>query len=157
MGQSTFRGGAHPYEGKELTMDYPVVKLEPGQELVFPMSQHIGAPATPIVSVGDTVKIGQTLGEAGGFVSANVISSVSGEVKAVEPRVLSSGARETCVVVANDGEDETIEGFGIERDYTTLSKEEIRDIIRDAGIVGMGGAGFPTHVKLSPKNEEDID
>lgn len=157
MGQSTFKGGAHPYEGKELTMDYPIVKLEPGQELVFPMSQHIGAPATPIVSVGDTVKIGQTLGEAGGFVSANVISSVSGEVKAVEPRVLSSGARETCVVVANDGEDETIEGFGIERDYTTLSKEEIRGIIKDAGIVGMGGAGFPTHVKLSPKNEEDID
>lgn len=157
MGQSTFRGGAHPYEGKELTMDYPIVKLEPGEELVFPMSQHIGAPATPIVSVGDTVKMGQIIGEASGFVSANVISSVSGEVKAVEPRLLSSGAKETCVVIANDGEDQPLEGFGTERDYTSLTREEIREIIKDAGIVGMGGAGFPTHVKLSPKNEEDID
>lgn len=157
MGQSTFRGGAHPYEGKELTMDYPIVKMEPGEELVFPMSQHIGAPATPIVSVGDTVRMGQIIGEANGFISANVISSVSGEVKAVEPRLLSSGEKATCVVIANDGEDNSVDGFGVERDYTTLTKEEIRQIIKDAGIVGMGGAGFPTNVKLTPKNEEDID
>ena len=157
MGHSTFRGGAHPYEGKKLTMDYPIAKMEPGEELVFPMRQHIGAPANPVVSVGDTVKMGQMIGEASGFISANIISSVSGEVKAVEPRLLSSGEKATCVVIANDGEDQPVEGFGTERDYTTLSKEEIRQIIKDAGIVGMGGAGFPTNVKVTPKNEEDID
>lgn len=157
MGHSTFRGGAHPYEGKELTMDEPIEKMEPGEELVFPMSQHIGAPAIPVVSVGDMVKMGQVIGEATGFISANVLSSVSGEVKAIEQRVLSSGAKATCVVIANDGEDQTVDGYGVDRDYTELTKEEIRQIIKDAGIVGMGGAGFPTNVKVTPKNEEDID
>lgn len=157
MGQSTFKGGTHPYEGKELSMSTPIEVMEPGEELVFSMSQHIGAPATPVVAVGDTVKMGQLIGEASGFISANIVSSVSGEVKAVEPRLLSSGAKATCVVIANDGQYEPIEGLGEDRDYTTLSKEEIRQIIKDAGIVGMGGAGFPTNVKVTPKNEEDID
>lgn len=157
MGQSTFKGGTHPYEGKELSMNTPIEVMEPGEELVFSMSQHIGAPATPVVAVGDTVKMGQLIGEASGFISANIVSSVSGVVKAVEPRLLSSGAKATCVVIENDGQYETIEGLGEDRDYTTLSKEEIRQIIKDAGIVGMGGAGFPTNVKVTPKNEEDID
>ncbi len=157
MGQSTFKGGTHPYEGKELSMSTPIEVMEPGEELVFSMSQHIGAPATPVVAVGDTVKMGQLIGEASGFISANIVSSVSGEVKAVEPRLLSSGAKATCVVIANDGQYEPIEGLGEDRDYTALSKEEIRQIIKDAGIVGMGGAGFPTNVKVTPKNEEDID
>lgn len=157
MGQSTFKGGTHPYEGKELSMSTPIEVMEPGEELVFSMSQHIGAPATPVVAVGDTVKMGQLIGEASGFISANIVSSVSGEVKKVEPRLLSSGAKATCVVIANDGKYEPIEGLGEDRDYTKLSKEEIRQIIKDAGIVGMGGAGFPTNVKVTPKNEEDID
>lgn len=157
MGQSTFKGGTHPYEGKELSMSTPIEVMEPGDELVFSMRQHIGAPATPVVAVGDTVKMGQRIGEAGGFISANIVSSVSGEVKAVEPRLLSSGAKETCVVIANDGKYEPVDGLGEDRDYTTLSKEEIRGIIKDAGIVGMGGAGFPTNVKLTPENEDEID
>ena len=138
-------------------MANPIQVMMPKEELVFPMSQHIGAPATPVVAVGDTVKMGQIIGEASGFISANIISSVSGEVKAVEPRLLSSGAKATCVVIANDGNYEPVEGLGEDRDYTQLSKEEIRQIIKDAGIVGMGGAGFPTNVKVSPKNEDDID
>ncbi len=157
LGQSTFKGGTHPYEGKELSMDRPIQVMEPKEELVFSMSQHIGAPATPVVAVGDTVKMGQIIGEASGFISANIVSSVSGEVKKIEPRLLSSGAKATCVVIANDGEYTPVEGLGEERDYTTLSKEQIRQIIKDAGIVGMGGAGFPTNVKVTPKNEEDID
>ncbi len=157
MGNSTFKGGAHPYEGKELSMDGPIQKVDPREELVFPMGQHIGAPATPVVSVGDTVKMGQVIGEASGFISANIISSVSGKVTKIEPRLTVSGAKASCIVIENDGEYDPVEGFGEERDYTALSKEEIRQIIKDAGIVGMGGAGFPTNVKVTPKNEAEIE
>ncbi len=157
MGNSTFKGGAHPYEGKELSMDGPIQKVDPREELVFPMGQHIGAPATPVVSVGDTVKMGQVIGEASGFISANIISSVSGTVTKIEPRLTVSGAKASCIVIENDGEYDPVEGFGEERDYTALSKEEIRQIIKDAGIVGMGGAGFPTNVKVTPKNEAEIE
>ena len=110
MGNSTFRGGAHPYEGKELSMDEPIRVMEPKTEMVFPMSQHIGAPATPTVAVGDTVKMGQIIGEASGFISANIVSSVSGTVKKIEPRLTGSGAKATCVVIENDGEDTPVEG-----------------------------------------------
>lgn len=157
MGQSTFRGGTHPYEGKELSKENPIKVLLPKEELVFSMSQHIGAPAKPVAVVGDTVKMGQIIGEADGFISANVVSSVSGKVKAVEQRLLSSGVRAACVIIENDGKYEPVEGLGKDREYTALSKEEIRQIIKDAGIVGMGGAGFPTNVKLTPKKEESID
>ncbi len=157
MGNSTFKGGTHPYEGKELSMDNPIQVVMPKDELVFPMSQHIGAPAKPTVSVGDAVKMGQIIGEAGGFISANIVSSVSGKVTKIEQRLTGSGAKANCVVIENDGEYEAVEGFGEERDYTALSKEEIRQIIKDAGIVGMGGAGFPTNVKVTPKNEDQID
>ena len=157
MGLSTFRGGAHPYEGKALSEDKPIKVLEAGDELVFPMSQHIGAPATPVVSVGDEVKMGQRIGEASGFISANIVSSVSGKVKAIEPRTLSSGAKANCVVIENDKNYTPIDDLGKERDYKSLSKDQIRQIIKDAGIVGMGGAGFPTNVKVTPKNEDQID
>ena len=157
MGNSTFKGGTHPYEGKELSMDNPIQVVMPKDELVFPMSQHIGAPAKPTVSVGDAVKMGQIIGEAGGFISANIVSSVSGKVTKIEQRLTGSGAKANCVVIENDGEYEAVEGFGEERDYTALSKEGIRQIIKDAGIVGMGGAGFPTNVKVTPKNEDQID
>lgn len=122
MGQSTFKGGAHPYEGKELSMDSPIREMDAKEELVFPMSQHIGAPATPVVAVGDTVKMGQIIGEASGFISANIVSSVSGEVKAVEPRLLSSGAKATCVVIANDGEYQPVEGLGADRGLHPVDK-----------------------------------
>ena len=157
MGFSTFRGGAHPYEGKALSENKPIGKIDPGDELVFSMSQHIGAPATPVVQVGDVVKMGQKIGEASGFISANIVSSVSGTVKKIEPRLLSSGAKATCVVIENDKQYTPIDGLGEERDYKSLSKEEIRQIIKEAGIVGMGGAGFPTNVKVTPKNEDQID
>lgn len=157
MGKSTFKGGTHPYEGKELSMDSPIEVVMPGEELVFPMSQHIGAPATPAVSVGDTVKMGQIIGEASGFISANIVSSVSGKVTKIEPRLTGSGAKANCVVIENDGQYEAVDGFGEDRDYTALSKDEIRQIIKDAGIVGMGGAGFPTNVKVTPKNEDEIE
>lgn len=157
MAKGTFSGGVHPWDGKELSKDKPIIRLFPKSEMVFPMAQHIGAPATPSVAAGDTVLVGQCIGEAAGFVSANIISSVSGTVKAVEPRQTVSGAKVLSVVIENDGEYRTIPGFGEKRDYSTCSAQEIRDIIKAAGIVGMGGAGFPTHVKLTPKNPNDID
>lgn len=157
MGLATFKGGVHPYDGKDISRDKPVKELLPKGDLVYPLSQHIGAPAAPIVKVGDQVLVGQKLAEAGGFISANVICSVSGKVKAVEPYLAANGAMVQSVVVENDNEYKAIEGFGQDRDYKKLSKEEIINIIKEAGIVGMGGAGFPTHVKLMPKEPEKIE
>ena len=157
MGLATFIGGIHPYEGKELSENKPVQVLMPKGDLVYPMSQHIGAPAKPLVAKGDHVLAGQKIGEAGGFISANVIASVSGTVKAIEPRRMANGAMVPSIVVENDGEYKTVEGVGEDRDPSGLSKEEIRNIVKEAGIVGMGGAGFPTHVKLSPKDPDKIE
>ncbi|MCI9164172.1 MAG: electron transport complex subunit RsxC [Lachnospiraceae bacterium] len=157
MGLATFKGGVHPYEGKELSENKPTQILMPKGDMVYPMSQHIGAPATPLVKKGDKVLAGQKIGEASGFISANVICSVSGTVKAVEPRRVASGAMVNSVVVENDGEYQSVEGMGADRDPAKLSKQEIRDIVKEAGIVGLGGAGFPTHVKLTPKDENAIE
>ena len=157
MGKSTFRGGIHTYDGKDLTMDKPTTVLLPRGELVFPISQHIGAPARPVVAKGDRVLVGDKLGEASAFVSSNIISSVSGTVKAIEKRLTVSGNMLESVVVENDGEYKNTEGFGEDRDYRKLTKEEIRNYIKEAGIVGLGGAGFPTHVKLTPKDDAKID
>lgn len=155
--RNTFKGGVHPYEGKELSMDKPVVLHESKGEMVYPLAQHIGAPATPVVSVGDKVLVGQIIAEATGFVSANVCSSVSGTVKKIEPRLLVNGNKVSSIVIENDGEYTLAEGVGVKRDYKTMSKEDIRAAIKAAGIVGMGGAGFPTHVKLTPKDDSKID
>lgn len=157
MGLATFIGGVHLYEGKELSMEHPITVLQPKGEMVFPLSQHIGAPAKPLVTVGGEVLVGQMIAEAGGFISANVISSVSGKVKKIEPRRVANGSMVNSIIIQNDNEYKAVEGFGEKRDYTKLSKTEIRDIVKAAGIVGLGGAGFPTHVKLSPKNEDEID
>ena len=156
MGKCTFKGGVHPYDGKEFSKDKPVKELFPAQgEMVFPLSQHIGAPAVPVVAKGDYVLAGQLIAEAGGFVSANIHSSVSGTVKAIEPRTLATGGKCNAIIIENDGEYKEVE-------YTPakledLSRDEIRERIKAAGVVGMGGAGFPTNVKLTPKNPENID
>lgn len=159
MGLATFIGGIHPYEGKELSEDKPIQSLVPekGEEMVYPLSQHIGAPAKPLVAKGDSVLKGQKIAEASGFISANVICSVSGIVKGIDPRLVANGAMVQSIIVENDGEEKSVEGFGEKRDVKKLSKEEIRNIIKEAGIVGLGGAGFPTHVKLTPKDEAAID
>ena len=139
-------------------MDRAVTVLKPTSgEMVHPLSQHIGAPAKAIVKVGDEVLVGQKIAEAGGFISAVVVSSVSGKVKKIEPRVTAGGAKSISIVIENDGQYTAVEGLGEDRDATKLSKQEIRDIVREAGIVGLGGAGFPTNVKLTPKDESKID
>lgn len=157
MKAATFKGGTHPFEGKELSKDLPTKVVLPKGDLVFPLSQHIGAPAKPVVQKGDKVLMGQKIAEAGGFVSADICCSVSGIVKAIEPRLTSSGAMVASIIISNDNEYTPIEGFGQKRDYTKMSKDEIRGYVKAAGVVGMGGAGFPTHVKLAPKDESKID
>jgi len=157
MSLATFKGGTHPYEGKELSEDKAIQALEFDGDFVFPLSQGIGAPAVPIVSAGDKVLAGQKIAEAGGFVSANVISSVSGTVKIIQPRMTSGGTAVNSIVITSDGLNTPAEGVGVERDWKTLSADEIKAIVKDAGIVGIGGAGFPTHVKLMPKNPDAIE
>ena len=156
MAKLTFVGGIHPYDGKELSKDMPIMDILPKGELVYPLSQHIGAPAKAIVQKGYRVLAGQKIAESGAFVSAPVYASVSGVVKSIEPRRVVTGDMVMSIVVENDGLYEDV-GFFPAAPLDKLSREEIIEIIREAGIVGMGGAGFPTHVKLSPKEPEEID
>lgn len=156
MFKKTFRGGVHPSEGKEYAKDVPYREYLPKGELVFPLNQHIGKPAKPIVQKGDTVLAGQCIAEADGFVSANIVSSVSGTVKGIVNHRTASGMMASSIVIENDNNYTLAEGVGTETDYTALSGQEILARIQAAGIVGMGGAGFPVHVKLAPKNPEEI-
>lgn len=156
LGKTIFRGGFQMCDGKELSKDKPIMEFSPNGDAVYPLSQHIGVPAKPVVAVGDRVLVGQRIAEANGVVSAHVISAVSGTVKAIEELLTASGALCESVVIENDGAFTTTEEFGTKRDFTKLSKEEIRQSIKDAGIVGMGGMGFPTHVKLTPKRDDAI-
>ena len=156
MGLCTFKGGVHPYDGKDLSKDKPIQEYLPKGDLVYPLSQHIGAPAKPVVAVGDAVLKGQMIAEAGGFVSAPIYATVSGTVKAIEPRRVAVGDMVNSIVVENDGEFKSLEFTPVD-DVASLSKEEIIKKIQNAGIVGMGGAGFPTHVKLSPKDPDKIE
>jgi Na+-translocating ferredoxin:NAD+ oxidoreductase subunit C len=153
----TFRRGIHPPHGKHYTENKKIEFLTPKGLLVFPMSQHIGAPCEPIVKKGDRVLLGQKIGEAKGFVSVPVHSSVSGTVKDVIPVLVSSGSKVMSVIVENDGLYEKHESLVPRDSYANLSKEELLNIIKEAGIVGMGGATFPTHVKLAPPPDKKID
>ena len=166
MGKLTFKGGIHPYEGKELAKNQPVEKYLPKGDLVYPLSQHIGAPSVPCVQKGDTVLAGQKIADAGGFVSVPQHASVSGTVKGIEKRLNATGAMVDAVIVDNDQQYQEVEF--VPAALEDLTKDEFvpidvpedaskLDMIKAAGIVGMGGAGFPTHVKLAPKDPSKIE
>ena len=155
MGKLTFRGGIHPYEGKELSKDHPIEKYLPKGDLVYPLSQHIGAPSVPCVKKGDTVLAGQKIADAGGFVSVPLHASVSGTVKGIEKRLNATGSMVDCIVIENDQQYQETEFQ--EARLEDLTKEEILHRIKEGGVVGMGGAGFPTHVKLAPKDPSKIE
>ena len=155
-GKLTFNGGIHPYDGKDLSKDKPIRDILPKGDLVYPLSQHIGAPAKPVVKKGDHVLTGQLIAEAGGFVSAPVYATVSGTVKAIEPHRTVVGDNVMSVVIENDGQYEEVD-YGACKPLADHTKEEIIQKIQKAGVVGMGGAGFPAHVKLSPKESDKID
>ena len=156
MLNKTFRGGVHPKGQKALSSESPLRWFPAKGDMVYPLSQHIGKPAKPVVKKGDSVLVGSCLAEADGFVSAPIYCGCSGTVKAIEKRRIISGALAECIVVENDGAYTLAEGVGEERDLSEVSNSEILDCVQNAGIVGLGGAGFPTHVKLRPKNPDGI-
>ena len=156
MARLTFIGGIHPYDGKNLSKDKPIKAVFPKGDLVYPLSQHIGAPAKPIVEKGDHVLTGQKIAEAGGFVSAPIYATVSGTVKAIEPHRVVTGDSVMSIIIENDGLYEEVE-YPVRKPFEDMTKQEIIECVKEAGIVGMGGAGFPTHVKLSPKEPEKIE
>ena len=133
MGSGTFRGGIHPYDGKELSRDRVIQDIRPGKELAYLVSQHIGAPAKPIVKKGDRVLVGQMIAEAGGFVSAPVYASVSGVVKGIEKRLTATGGYCDAIIVENDEVYESV-AFEETKDITQLSKDEIRGKIQKAAM-----------------------
>ena len=144
-------GGVHPVEGKEPTEHKNLVRFPAPKTAVFPLSMHLGAPANPIVNVGDHVKVGQMIGEAAGFISAPIHSSISGTVVAIEDRPHASRGMCLSIVVENDFKDELHESVKpAGKSLEELTPAEIIEIVKNAGIVGMGGAGFPTYVKLNP-------
>ena len=152
----TFKGGIHPPYRKEYTEKKALERAKSPKVVYIPLQQHIGASATPIVKVGDEVKLGQKIGEKQGFVSSNVHSSVSGKVIGIEEHELPGG-RGLCIVVENDFKEELHESVKPKGNLENLSKEDIISIITEAGIVGMGGAAFPTHIKTSPPSDKQID
>lgn len=156
MGLLSFRGGIHPPHAKKTTEKKSVEKALEPKVVTIPLHQHIGAPCECIVNVGDHVNVGQKIGEATSFVSAPIHSSVSGTVKSVGSK-LTLGGKTTCVVIESDGLNTVCETVQPKGDLAALDAKELLNIIKEAGIVGMGGAGFPTHVKLSPPPNKPIE
>lgn len=156
MKLKTFPGGLHPPDNKHWSAHKAIEECPLPAELVIPLSQHIGVPAEACVQVGELVGKGQVVGQAKGFVSVPVHASTSGEVLAVEPRLHPSGRLLPAVVIRPDGADVWVEGL-VADDPETLTPKQLLEKIRTAGVVGMGGATFPTHVKLSPPVEKPID
>lgn len=153
----TFKGGLHPDDHKRETANIPIVDLTPSKIMIYPMSQHIGAPCNPIVAVGDRVLMGQVIGTSEAFVSAPIHSTVSGKVVAIEKRLHPNGTNVMSVVIENDFLDEKVETIKKYDDVHTLTKSQKIDLVKNAGVVGLGGATFPTHIKLNPPPDKKID
>lgn len=157
MAKGTFKGGVHPPEQKELTEHLSIETMPLPSKVTIPLVQHIGAPCKPLVKPGDLVKTGQVIGEMGGFVSAPVHASISGKVLRVTDADVVSGGKAKCIIIQGDGTDTWVEGSNVSKTLADYTAQELKDKIRDAGIVGLGGAGFPAHVKLSPPEGVTID
>ena len=152
----TFKGGVHPPDKKELAKDRAIKVAQAPKQVVIPLSQHIGAPCKPAVEIGQQVKKGEVVGTPQGFVSAPVHASVSGKVVSIGDFPLATGKMTLSVVIENDFQEEWT-SLKDHPDYISLPPEQLKEMVKDAGLVGMGGAAFPTHVKLSPPKEKPID
>lgn len=150
-----FKGGVKINAAKGLTADLPIKKITAPPEVVLPLSMHIGAPATALVQKGERVLRGQKIAAAQGLVSSNIHASVSGTVTGLEQRWLPNGTRANCIVIKNDFLDETVEAQ--KTDAENLTPDEIRALLLEHGLTGMGGASFPTHVKYLPPKNGSID
>jgi electron transport complex protein RnfC len=148
MAAKTFRGGTHPPERKERTSELPIQDLLDVKQVVIPVNQHFGAPIHPLVKVGDIVKRGQKIADADGRMTVPLHASIAGTIKKIEPRAQSNNCDGLCIIIESDGSGST--EFMPALDALSCTKEEALARIRAAGIVGMGGAGFPTYVKLAP-------
>ncbi len=150
-----FHGGIHPEENKHQSLSQPIEPAGIPPQLTHPLSQHIGAAAEPVVAVGERVLKGQLIAKASGFISVPIHASTSGTVSAIEERLIAhaSGLSAPCIVIDSDGQDEWIEHSGVD-DYLQLDKTALLNVIREAGIAGMGGAGFPASVKLGVNPEK---
>ena len=157
MSRATFKGGIHPDGHKELTSNLPTVAALIPDRVYIPLSQHIGAPCVPLVVSGDEVKKGQKIGMAKGFVSAPIHASVSGKVVGIEVMEHPGGSFVPCIIIENDHREEWAETVQPATDPASLTPEELRAILLEAGIVGQGGATFPTHVKYAPVAGKKID
>lgn len=155
MFSKTFKGGLHPPGKKRATSSKPIEEPSLPPEVVIHLHQHTGAPCAPLVEKGDKVLAGQKIGESNAFISAPVHSPVSGEVTAVEPRFHFTGVRLMCVVIAPDGAQK--EARLKTPSGKKITAEQVREVVLEAGIVGLGGAAFPTHVKLCPPKDKEID
>jgi electron transport complex protein RnfC len=153
----TFKGGVHPIENKNLTAGKTVIPIPSPDIVAIPLSQHIGAACEPVVSVGEEVFVGQKIGDSSAFVSSPVHSSVSGKVKAIEKRPHATLSECLAVVIENDRKYEIFPEIRPVKNFESLSSDELNAHIRGTGIVGMGGAAFPTHIKLSPPKEKAVD
>jgi len=155
----TFKRGIYPNEQKQFTEDVPIkIVLPPeGCEIVFPLLMHMGTPCDPIVEKGQKVLLGEKIGDSTALISAPIHSSVSGVVKDIRPHLTIAGTIVNSIIIENDGKFTEHESIRRRNSYEDLSREDILKIIREAGIVGLGGAGFPTHVKLSPPPDRHID
>lgn len=153
----TFRGGIHPVGYKELTSGRAIVTMTPPAEVIVPLKQHVGAPCEPLVKKGDVVNKGQKIGDSDEFISAPVHAPVSGVVKGIQPCTDPSGTIVQAVVIENDGEERLDPSIKPNPDLSQLDAETIKNIVREAGIVGLGGATFPTHAKLSPPPDKKIE
>jgi len=152
-----FKGGVHPADKKELSAG-KAIEVAPVPKVVrIPLQQHLGAPCNPIVKPGDIVKKGQKIGEPTGFVSAPVHASVSGKVLEIAPTPHIFGTEVPAVIIENDGQETWADGVNTERDLNALSIDDIKKAVKECGLVGMGGATFPTHVKISPPPNKPID
>lgn len=153
----TFHGGVHPRDSKAYTASKTIEVPPLPNKVIIPIRQHIGAPCTPIAKKGDIVKKGEIIAKSDAFVSSNIFASVSGKVIDINDYGHPVFGKCLSIVIENDGEDKWVEGIPIERDWKSISDKELVDIVKEAGIVGMGGATFPTHVKLSPPKDKQID
>lgn len=156
MRLKTFPGGVHPHDSKHYSSSKPITEAPVPTRVIIPISQHIGSPAAPIVQVGDEVKTGQKIAEASGYVSINHHATISGKITKIDVFAHPIGNKQTAIEITGDGTDSWIE-LADDANYLELPVKEMKDRITEAGICGMGGAGFPTQVKLSPPEDKAID